>query len=252
MPLQHKVALITDADMPIGRAIALGLTRAGWRVAVHYGRDIHAAQITADAVQYLGQKAKVLRCDLTNEIAVKTMLQEIGESLGRVCCVVNYSGLVEQDNASSFSAARLQAHMSAHLAGPVMLARTLHAVTPANQHSVVINLLDQKLLNLQPDFLSYTLANAALQAATPMLAQALAPETRVVAVGCDLLPQAGVPHGGLYAVGGKHSLNRTTMNDMIAAICYAAESSAVTGSMLLVNGGQHLFPSQPLAANQSS
>ena len=72
--------------------------------------------------------------------------------------------------------------MHANLAAPVLLAQALHAMTPDGGQAVVINLLDQKLYNLNPDFLSYTLSKAALQAATTMLAQALAPKVRVVGV----------------------------------------------------------------------
>lgn len=252
MRLPSKVALVTDADLPIGRAVALGLTRAGWRVAVHYGRDIRAAQITADAANYLGQKARIVRCDLADESAVRALLQEMEAKLGRVSCVVNYGGLAEFDNPATFSADRLDAHMTSQLSGPVMLARVLHAMTPADQRSVVINLIDQKLQQLQPDFFSYTLAHAALQTATTLLAQALAPRTRVVGVACDLLPRPSNAHGGLFAVGSKQSCNRATLSDMIATVRYAAESPAVTGSLLLVNGGQHLVPAQPAATQHLS
>lgn len=252
MSPQPNIALVTDADMPIGRAIALGLTRAGWRVAVHYGRDIRAAQITADAADYLGHNAPLVRCDLTDEVAVRAMLHDLQEKIGRVNCVVNYGALTEFDNAATFCATRLDAHMASHLTGPVILARALHAMTPANQHSVVINLIDQKLQQLQPDFLSYTLSHAALQTATTLLAQALAPRTRVVGIACDLLPRSGNTHGPLYAVGSKQSFNHASLSDMIAAVRFAAESSAVTGSLLLVNGGQHLVPAQPAAAHRLS
>lgn len=249
---QAKIALVTDADMPIGRAITLGLTRAGWRVAVHYGRDVRAAQITADAANYLGQKGQIVRCDLTDEVAVGTMLQDLQGKMGRVNCVINYGALAEFDNAATFSASRLEAHMAAHLSGPVVLARALHATTPPDLRSVVINLIDQKLHQLQPDYLSYTLAHTSLQTATTLLAQALAPRTRVVGIACDLLPRPSNAHGGLYAVGSKQSFNHTTLSDMIAAVRFAAESPAVTGSLLLVNGGQHLIPAQPTAANRLS
>src|SRR5690606_9306930 len=110
-----------------------------------------------------------------------------------------------------FSAARLDAHMASHLSGPVILARALHAMTPADERSAVINLIDQKLQQLQPDYRSYTLSHAALQTATTLLAQALAPRTRVVGIACDLLPRPSNAHGGLYAVGSKQSFNHTAL-----------------------------------------
>lgn len=247
MRAQPNIALVTNADMPIGRAITLGLARAGWRVAVHYGRDRREAQITADEASYLGHHAHLVHCDLTDEVAVRDMLQDLQGKIGRVNCIVNYGALAEFDNAATFTAARLNAHMDSYLSGPVILARTLHAMTPADQRSVVVNLIDQKLQQPQPDFLSYTLAHAALQTATTLLAQALAPRTRVAGIACDLLPRLDNAHGGLYEAGSKQSFDHTSLSDMIAAVRFAAESPAMTGSLLLVNGGQHLVPAQPAA-----
>src|SRR6185312_6232930 len=103
-------------------------------------------------------------------------------ALGTISCVVNNASLFDYDSAGDFSAARLDMHMHVNLTAPVLLAQALYAATPADSQSVVINLLDQKLFNLNPDFLSYTLSKAALHSATTMLAQALAPKVRVVGI----------------------------------------------------------------------
>jgi NAD(P)-dependent dehydrogenase (short-subunit alcohol dehydrogenase family) len=171
------------------------------------------------------------------------MLQRTA-SFGPVTCLVNNAALFEQDDAGDFTVARLDAHMHANLAAPVLLAQALHAMTPDGAQAVVINLLDQKLYNLNPDFLSYTLSKAALQAATTMLAQALAPRVRVVGVAPGItLQSGGQTQEGFEQAHKVTPLGRSsTSGDIAAAVCYLAEAGAVTGTTLIVDGGQHLLP----------
>ena len=111
---------------------------------------------------------------------------------------------------------------------------------------MVINLLDQKLYNPNPDFLSYTLSKAALQSATTLLAQALAPRVRVVGVapGITLVSgdqsEAGFQKAHRVTPLGKSS----TPDDVAAAVCFVATAQAITGTTILVDGGQHLVPLQ--------
>ena len=110
---------------------------------------------------------------------------------------------------------------------------------------MVINLLDQKLWNPNPDFLSYTLSKSALKEATRLLALALAPRVRVVGVA----PGITLPSGAQTEAGFERAHQRTplgassTPHDIAQAVVYLARASAVTGTTLLVDGGQHLQPS---------
>jgi len=240
----QPVALVTGAGRRIGRAIALGLARAGWDVALHYRASHSEAQETAQEIRALGRRAALLQCDLTDEAAVRALLGRAGEALGRVGCVVNNASLFEYDSATTFSPALLAAHMQANVSAPVLLAQALHAATPAGLQGVVINLLDQKLYNLNPDFLSYTLSKAALHSATTMLAQALAPTVRVVGVAPGLTLVSGEQTGDGFAKAHQATpLGRSsTPQDIADAVCYAAGARALTGTTLLVDGGQHLMP----------
>ncbi len=136
--------------------------------------------------------------------------------------------------------------MHANLAAPLLLAQALHAATPAGSQSVVINLLDQKLYNPNPDFLSYTLSKAALLSATTLLAQALAPLVRVVGVAPGITLMSGEQTAGEFEQAhrvtplGKSS----TPEDVAATVCFVASASAITGTTILVDGGQHLIPLQ--------
>jgi NAD(P)-dependent dehydrogenase (short-subunit alcohol dehydrogenase family) len=239
-----KVALVTGAGRRIGRAIALGLAQAGWDMALHYRSSEADARATADAIGALGRRAALLQCDLSDEAAVRALLPRAAEALGAVGCVVNNAALFEYDGAADFSPALLAAHMQANVSAPILLAQALHAATPAGSQAVVINLLDQKLYNLNPDFLSYTLSKAALHTATTMLAQALAPTVRVVGIAPGLTMVSGdQTEGGFAAAHQATPLGRSsTPEDIAAAVCYVASAGAITGTTIVVDGGQHLMP----------
>ena len=244
-PASPKVALVTGAGRRLGRAIALGLAAAGWDVAVHYRHSEAEARETMDAIRALGRRAALFPCDLLDEAAVRALPGRVAEALGSVSCVVNNASLFEYDSATGFSPALLATHMGANVAAPLLLAQALHAATPAGSQAVVINLLDQKLYNLNPDFLSYTLSKAALHAATTMLAQALAPTVRVVGVAPGITMVSGDQSEAGFAQAHRQTpLGRSsTPQDIADAVVYAAGARALTGTTLLVDGGQHLVAS---------
>jgi NAD(P)-dependent dehydrogenase (short-subunit alcohol dehydrogenase family) len=239
-----QVALVTGAGKRIGRAIALGLARAGWDIAVHYRASEREAEETLGAIRALGRRACLLQADLAVEDDVRALPARAAQALGRVTCIVNNASLFEYDSATTFSPQLLASHMQANLAAPLLLAQALHAATPQGSQAVVINLLDQKLYNLNPDFLSYTLSKAALHTATTMLAQALAPTVRVVGVapGITLVSGDQTEDGFAKAHTATPLGRSSTPGDIADAVVYAANARALTGTTLLVDGGQHLVP----------
>lgn len=229
---QHAVALVTDAAGTVGRAIALALARQGWQLALHYQEEQAPPALTAllQECQALSAKAIAVRCRLSDEKDIAALLPAVAAALGHVRCLVNNASRIEPDTAQTFSPASLARHMQENLAAPLQLAQELYAATlkSAGAQAVVINLLDQKLFNPQPDLLSYTLSKAALHEATTLLAQAFAPQVRVVGIAAPLAAAGSVLD--------------CTVEDIAATVCFVAASSAITGSTLLVDGGQHLHP----------
>ncbi len=243
---RQKVALVTGSAKRIGRIIALALAQRGWDIVVHYGQSADEAHATVRYIKALGRRAVALQCDLADEAAVKALMRRAIAAIGPITCVVNNASLFEHDSAGDFSYAQLDAHMHANLAAPLLLAQALHEATPNGAQAVVINLLDQKLFNLNPDFLSYTLSKAALHTATTMLAQALAPKVRVVGVAPGITMVSGNQTERGFAKA--HTVTplgkSSTPEDVAATVCFVAESPAITGTTILVDGGQHLIPLQ--------
>jgi NAD(P)-dependent dehydrogenase (short-subunit alcohol dehydrogenase family) len=237
-------ALVTGAGRRIGRAIALGMAQAGWDVAVHYRASSAEADEVVHAIRALGRRAVALHAELADEAAVRALPRQAAHLLGGLDCIVNNASLFEYDKPEAFSPALLASHMQCNVSAPLLLAQEFHALVPEGGQGVVVNLLDQKLYNLNPDFLSYTLSKAALHTATTLLAQALAPKLRVVGVAPGITMVSGdQTEDGFERAHQVTPLGRSsTPQDIVDAVCYAARASALTGTTLLVDGGQHLMP----------
>lgn len=242
----RRVALVTGAAKRIGRHIALTMAQRGWDVAVHFGQSTEEAASLVAEIKALGQRAVALQCDLANSAEVLTLLPRTTSALGPVQCIVNNASLFEQDNAFDFVPQTLDQHMQVNLTAPLLLAQALYAATKDGEQACVINLLDQKLYNLNPDFLTYTLSKAALQCATTTLAQALAPRIRVVGIAPGITLVSGDQSESNFQLAHQRTpLGRSsTPADIANTVCFVAESPAITGTTLLVDGGQHLIPLQ--------
>lgn len=246
-PCAPPTVLVTGAARRLGREMALALAAAGWQVAVHYRGSADEAQATvADCTKAgrPGARFAAFRADLSDEAATRALLPQVVAHFGAVDAVVNSASLFEHDEPATFSYGAMQAHLAANTGAPVLLAQALHAhVTARGASGVVVNMLDQKLWNQNPDFFSYTLSKAALEAATTMLALALAPQLRVVGVAPGLtLTSHMLPDEKFKQLHRLSPLGRSsTAADVVGAVRFALENSSITGTTLLVDGGQHLM-----------
>ncbi|MFM0324923.1 SDR family oxidoreductase [Caballeronia glebae] len=246
-----RAVLVTGAAKRIGRGIALEFARRGWDVAVHFGRSAHEAHETVTEIEALGRRAVALKADLGVEAEVERLVPACAEAFGGLHCVVNCASRFDEDTAIDFGFAKLLEMTAVNVAAPITLARMLHEITPDAAaaddalRGVVINVLDQKLYNMNPDYLSYTLTKAALENATVALAQALGPKLRVVGLAPGLtLISTGQTPASFETAHRVTPLNRaSTVDDVAQAACYLANAHGVTGTTLVVDGGQHLVPS---------
>ncbi|TFY99560.1 SDR family oxidoreductase [Ramlibacter rhizophilus] len=241
------VVLVTGGARRLGREMALGLAAAGWQVAVHYRASAEEARRTVSDCAAQGRAEAVFEAfpaDLADEAAARALVPQVVQRFGRLDAVVNSASLFEHDEVASFGYAGLQAHMATNTGAPVVLAQALHAhLQQRGGEGVVVNLLDQKLWNLNPDFLSYTLSKAALEAATSVLAMALAPRLRVVGVAPGLtLTSHMLSDEKFQQLHRLSPLGRSsTAADVVSAVRFALENKSITGTTLLVDGGQHLM-----------
>ena len=244
----RPVVLVTGAARRLGRAMALDLAAHGFDVAVHYRGSAAEAHATIAELQALGAQAHAFQADLSDEAACRALVPAVAAYFQRLDAVVNSASTFEYDNPATFSGASMEKHWRANTAPAILLAQALHAHLGgcnderADRTGCVVNLLDQKLWNPNPDYFSYTLSKAALQAATVMLAQALAPRARVCGVAPGVTMVSGPMNDDEFAAAHKMTpLERSsTPQDIARAVRFLIESPAITGTTLLVDGGQHL------------
>ncbi len=243
---QRPVALVTGSARRIGRAIALELAAQGWALALHHRQSESDAQALAAELRGQGTPVHVLQADLADEAQTRGLAADVLRQCGRWDAVVNNASLFEYDDVASFSYPALTRHVLANTAAPVVLAHYLHSHLQSRPgaQGCVVNLMDQKLWNPNPDFLSYTLSKAALESANTLLAQALAPTVRV----CGVAPGVTLVSGPMTESGFAQAHTMTplgrssTLQDIAQAVAFLLRAPAVTGTTLLVDGGQHLSP----------
>ena len=242
-----RTVLVTGAGKRLGREIALTLARAGWNVAVHHRHSAADAQQTSadcDALTGRPGSAATFFADLAEETSVRALLPAVVARFGQIDAVVNSASTFENDSAASFGFAAMETHLRANTGAAVLLAQALHAhLSERDARGAVVNLLDQKLWNMNPDFFSYTLSKAALEAANTMLALALAPRVRVVGVAPGLTLTSHLLSDEQFAALHQQSpLGRSsTPEDVAATVAFALNNRSITGTTLLVDGGQHLM-----------
>ena len=240
---ERKLVLVTGAARRIGRAIALELAAAGYDLAIHCHRSADDGEATAREARGLGATARVVAADLGDETACRALVPSVIAACGRLDALVNNASLFVHDSIADFSYAQMERHARINTGAALLLTHALHAHLVSRQASgCVINLLDQKLANPNPDYLSYTLSKAALAAATPMLAMALAPTLRV----CAVSPGVTLPSGAMSPAQFEQAQRMTplarssTAQDVARAVRFLLDSPAITGTTLMVDGGQHL------------
>ena len=254
---KNKAVLVTGAAKRLGRDIALEFARQGWDVAIHYGQSAADAQAAVAEIQSLGVKSIAFKADLANEAEIKHLFAGVVSEFANLSCLVNSASIFKYDRANSdvpLSTSSLQDHMMVNLTAPILLSQLMfeYKKNPARKiidtdASVpsVIQLLDQKLINLNPDYLSYTLSKAALLTSVELLAVDFAPHLRVV----GLAPGITLTSGDQTAEGFSKAHQMTplgkssTPSDIAKAAVFLASANAVTGTTLYVDGGQHLLPS---------
>jgi NAD(P)-dependent dehydrogenase (short-subunit alcohol dehydrogenase family) len=228
-------ALVTGAAQRIGRALALTAARAGYDVVVHHHRS--GAGDTVQAIEALGREARPAEADLADAAACRALAGG-----GELRLLVNCASLFDDDRITSLTAAGWDAAMSANLRAPVLLAQAFANALPADAGGLIVNIIDQRVLRPTPQFFSYAVSKAALWAATPMLAQGLAPRIRVNAIAPG--PTLRSIHQSQATFDAEREAvllgHGATPEEIGAALAYLIDAKSVTGQMIAVDGGQHL------------
>lgn len=245
-------ALITGAGKRLGQAMALYLADRGFDVAVHYASSAEAAEAVADEIRAKGRRACTLRADLLDEAETQALTKAAIDGIGGpLTLLVNNASIFEYDNLATATRDSWDRHLESNLRAPFVLTQHFAAQLPdpitddMNEPvapGLVINMIDQRVRKLTPEFMTYTIAKMGLWAFTQTAAQALASTCRVNAIGPGPTLRGGRQSDAHFAKQrGATVLQRgSNISDINGALGYFLDAPGVTGQLLCVDGGQHL------------
>lgn len=250
-------ALVTGAGKRLGRAMALYLADRGCNVAVHYASSQAAAEDVVQLIQAKGRKAVALQADLLVEAQVETLIERAATALdGPLTCLVNNASIFEYDRLETATRSSWDRHMESNLRAPFVLTQGFAAQVPnpvmddmeePEAQGLVVNIIDQRVRKLTPEFMTYTLAKMGLWALTQTAAQGLAPRVRVNAIGPGPTLQGERQSQDHFDRQRAATILKRGSNpkDISAALGYFLDAPGVTGQLLCVDGGQHLVWQTP-------
>lgn len=244
-------ALVTGAGKRLGRAMALYLAKRGHDIAVHYASSAEAAEGLAEEIRAMGRQAVTLQADLLVESQVETILPRAADALGPLTVLVNNASIFEYDRIDTATRTSWDRHIESNLRAPYVLTQAFARQCPPARsdengepvaQGLIVNMLDQRIYKLTPEFSTYTIAKMGLWALTQTAAQGLAPHIRVNAIG----PGPTLRGGRQSEIHFERQRAATVLKrganiaDIVAALGFFLDSPGVTGQMIAVDGGQHL------------
>ncbi|MEI9996657.1 MAG: SDR family oxidoreductase [Rhizomicrobium sp.] len=244
IPHQGGYALVTGGGTRLGAAMVRRLSADGWRVAIHHKASAGHAEALAREIQDGGGRAVIVGGDLGALDDFADLFGRVNAGWGFCSLLVNSASAFEYDDIGSVTRASLERLFAVNLHAPILLARDFAAQLREGAKGLVVNVLDQKVFNLNPDFLSYTLTKAALETATQLLAQAMAPRIRV----CGLAPGLTLRSGEQTQEGFEAAHAATPLGfgskpeDIAETLSFLVKVPSITGTTIIVDGGQHLQP----------
>jgi NAD(P)-dependent dehydrogenase (short-subunit alcohol dehydrogenase family) len=242
---QDRVALVTGAANRLGAAMARALAADGWAVVIHHRGGREDAVALADEITAAGGQAALVKADLAVRRQRGAIVPKAAALFGPLTLLVNNASSFEPDSVADLDEALWDRHLAIHLEAPAFLARDFAAQLPARVQGNIVNIIDERVLHLTPNYFSYTLSKAALWTMTQTMAQSLAPRVRVNAIGPGpTLKEKGQSQAAFDRSQANAPLGYAAdAGDVCAALLYLLAARSVTGTMIPVDGGKHLdFP----------
>ncbi len=238
----NNVALITGAAKRIGKGIALRLSKKNWKIAIHYNYSSKEANELAEQISNEGFEAKIFQADLSEGANSKKLIEDICSHFGYLNCLINNASVFERDEINNISIESWDEHINSNLRSPILLTKYFEKQLPETMKGNIINIVDQRVWNLTPHFISYTLSKTGLWNFTQISALALSPRIRVNAIGPGpILPSSRQTKDDFQKQVSSTPLGiASTVDDICNAVEFIIGSNGLTGQMIALDGGAHL------------
>jgi NAD(P)-dependent dehydrogenase (short-subunit alcohol dehydrogenase family) len=240
--MKNKNILITGAATRIGRAIALHFAEKGWNIALHYFKSSSKAKNLKKIIEQNWGRAVLIKADLKNLKQVEKIFPQAKKKLGTIDCLINNAALFERDDILNFTNKSFNDHLNINLFAPTILIKQFVKQTSTKTTSNIINIIDQRVFNLTPIFMSYTLSKSALYTLTKTMAMRLGPNIKVngVAPGPTIKSKRqSIKHFNKQA---RSTLLKKPvgLEDICDTVDFLVNNNSITGQVIAVDSGQNL------------
>ena len=238
----NKSAIITGAAKRIGARIAKALGNEGWFVYLHYNSSSREAKKVLHEIKSSGGNGQLIKMDLSHPDCGELIINQIDCAAPPVELLINNAARFEYDDISTINSVSMDQHFFANVRGPMLLGKAFFELVTKGQQGCVINILDNKIFALNPDYLSYTISKAALQCATETLAMAMAPHVRVNGIAPGITLESGGQGDISFQKGQKMSPigKVSSVEDIIKAVFFIVDTTSINGHIITIDGGQKL------------
>ena len=241
--MNQGTVLVTGGAKRIGKAISLKLSSDGFSIAIHYNKSSKDAFELVEIIRSNGGVADAFEADLNNSEEVSKLIPKIHSIMGNISGIVNNASLFSFDDLLSISDDSWNEHMNINTKSPILLIRDLYNLNDGKNQASVVNILDQKIVNPNPDYLSYTASKFTLLGLTDTLARSLAPKLRINAVA----PGHTIASPEQSDSGFSKSQSETPLGtgpspeDIADSVSYLMQAKSVTGQVIFVDSGERFL-----------
>ena len=233
---------ITGGAKRIGASIAEKLASFGHKVVIHYNKSYSEAKKVCNKINQSQELAFTVKANLLNEQETKKAFNKAKDKFGYLDCLINNASVFEYDNLKSVNSKSWNKHISANLNAPLILSKLFYKNLPKKRTGDIINILDQRVLNLTPHFLSYTISKSALWTMTKTLALELAPNIKVNAIGPGPVIKSKFQSEKEFSRQCKNMPLKIGSNprEIAETVAFLLNIPSITGQIITLDGGQHL------------
>ena len=240
--MKNKNLLITGAATRVGKAIAIHFAERGWNIGLHYFRSSKKAKELKKIIEQNQVKVALIKADLRNPNQVEKILPLAKKKLGIIDCLVNNAALFEKDDIANFTNKSWNDHLNTNLLSPAILIKQFAKQAPKKTISNIINIIDQRIFNLTPFFMSYTISKTGLQTLTKTLAMRLGPNIKVNGIAPGPVIKSKRQTDRHFKNQVKSTLLRKSvkLEDICQTIEFLIDNNSITGQIIAVDSGQNL------------
>ena len=240
--IKNKNLLITGAATRVGKAMAIHFAERGWNIGIHYFKSSSKARKLKKIIEQRWVRATLIKADLKNPKQVEKILPIAKRKLGTIDCLINNAALFEKDDISNFTTKSWNDHLNINLFAPTILTKQFAKQASKKTFSNIINIIDQRIFNLTPYFMSYTISKTGLQTLTKTMAMRLGPNIKVNGIAPGPTIKSKRQTNTHFKNQIKSTLLKKTvrLQDICDTVDFLINNDSITGQIIAVDSGQNL------------